>query len=290
MTPETCRLCGGPLVQRWAEIPVAITPPLTRPVLECDRCGAWALELPPGVGDESYYESKPASDHAVLETGVKRFQRVHRAVREALGREPESVLDVGSAQGAHLAEYPEAVRKLAIEPSASAIEALTARGITWVGPYLGQTPDVTAEAVTCIDVLEHVTEPLALLRDLDAAVSPGGILVIVTGDSRSIPALIAGRRWQYIGLPEHTSVFSWASLKPILVDDLGYVVIKRTAIPNEDPGLRYFARFAVGTVRELAFRLLGEGTMKRLESQNRAWFPYFFDNLMVVLRKRLTET
>ncbi len=264
---------------------MAVTPIVTRAVLECPRCGAWAMDLLPGIGDAGYYKSKPQSDHVILETGVSRFRQVHRAVADALGREPVSVLDVGSAEGGHLAVYPDSVRKLAVEPSDSAIEALARRGITWLGPSLTHAAGATAEAVTCIDVLEHVPDPLALLRDLDAAVQPGGVLVLVTGDSTSIPARMAGRRWQYISLPEHTSVFRWDSLKPILVDDLGYRVIKRTSIANEDPNLRYFARFALGAIREGVFRLLGTTTMRRIEAENRAWFPFFFDNLMVVLRK-----
>jgi SAM-dependent methyltransferase len=55
-----------------------------------------------------------------------------------------------------------------------------------IGPY---------DVVTLVDVIEHVPDPLGLLRQIRAALRPNGILLIVTPDVRSIAARVMGWRW-----------------------------------------------------------------------------------------------
>ncbi|MFK7931764.1 MAG: class I SAM-dependent methyltransferase, partial [Myxococcota bacterium] len=51
------------------------------------------------------------------------------------------------------------------------------------------------EWVTCADVIEHVTDPVSLLRGLAASVQPGGTVVVTTPDVESLARRVFGKRW-----------------------------------------------------------------------------------------------
>lgn len=283
---RSCRLCGSPLRLRWDSVGVATMPEQTRDVRECVACGAWWMDAVPGVGDDAYYRSKPEADHLALGTGTGRFRRVRAAIVQALGHEPRSILDVGAARGAHLAVYGRSVHKAAVEPAESARTNLANLGIEWLGPSVDWvTEGRTFEVVTCLDVLEHVQDPREFLHAVDRAVTDDGLLVLVTGDSRPLPSRIARRRWQYVALPEHRAAFRWRSLRPIVEDALRYRLVRRSWIANEEVTIRYLARFGIGLIREAALRVAPEADARRHERADRAWFPFFFDNMLIVLRK-----
>lgn len=56
-------------------------------------------------------------------------------------------------------------------------------------------PDATIGMAAMIHVLDHVLEPLALLRRLAAKLLPGGSLAIVTHNEASTMARVLGERW-----------------------------------------------------------------------------------------------
>lgn len=106
----------------------------------------------------------------------------------------ESVLDVGAGVGhdvrALIAEFPHLGCNV-VEPNQALRDAMPAR----VLPY-AHLAEATGEydLVLCIDVLEHVTEPEALLTEIMARVKDGGLLVEATAThDQSTP----------LHLPEH---------------------------------------------------------------------------------------
>jgi SAM-dependent methyltransferase len=260
--------------------------PRFRNLHECEACRAYWSRLPAGTGDAAYYRAKPVQDHRALEGGVARFLRVRRAVERAVGRARFSILDVGCAQGAHLAVYGAGVDKAGVEPSFSARPTLEARGIRWLGSGLEAIPDgTTFDAVTCLDVLEHVEQPRVLLEGMDRVLARGGVLALVTGDVDALSARVAGRRWLYFALPEHCSFFSWRALGRFLVDRKGYRLVRRTRIANQDQDLAYVLAFVRGLAREAILRLVSAERVRAYEREGRARFSFFRDNMLVVLRK-----
>lgn len=66
--------------------------------------------------------------------------------------------------------------------------------------------------VTLDQVIEHVADPLALLRDAAAVLRPGGTLLLSTPNARSVMARGLGRSWVHWHTPYHLQLFSKKSL------------------------------------------------------------------------------
>jgi SAM-dependent methyltransferase len=71
-----------------------------------------------------------------------------------------------------------------------------------VGPY---------DVITLIDVIEHVSDPVALLENARDILAPAGVLVIVTPDVGSIAARVFGSRWWHYRVA-HVGYFNRANL------------------------------------------------------------------------------
>jgi 2-polyprenyl-3-methyl-5-hydroxy-6-metoxy-1,4-benzoquinol methylase len=273
---------------RYEDILIA-TPPAAAPRLRslwgCTRCHAYWTRLPGEIGTSEYYREKPEVDHHLLEGGLDRFRRVRRAVEAALGAESYRVLDVGCAAGAHLNIYPATVGKFGVEPARSAAEALRRRGVTWLGPSAADAPTAAFEAVTALDVLEHVEQPRPFLDELDRCVAPGGVVALVTGNIDSPSARLGGRRWLYYALPEHCSFFSARALRSYWVGERGYEAVGRTWIANQDVDAAYVLDFLRGAGREAVLKVLPHERVRAIERRGGGRFPFFCDNMLLTFRR-----
>lgn len=150
------------------------------------------------------------------------------------------------------------------------------------------------DGVTLINVLEHVPDPVTLLRDVSAALAPGGRLVVRVPNDFS-PLQIAahralgGRRW-WVAVPDHVNYFDIASVSA-LIERVGLEVVDLSAdFPMELfllMGDDYVADPAVGrTVHERRRRaeLALDPTTRR--SIGRAWAAAGVGrNVLVVARR-----
>jgi SAM-dependent methyltransferase len=256
-----------------------------RSIRECDRCHAYWSRLPADVASPRYYREKPEEDHVQLETGRQRFRRVRAHLEAGLGREPRRLLDVGCAAGAHFDVYSEGVERFGVEPAASAESILRGRGVTWLGASLDDAPTGGFDAVTSLDVLEHIERPRPFLEGLDRCLAPGGVLALVTGDIDSPSARWGGRRWLYYALPEHCAFYSERALRRYWVEEKGYEPLQKTWIANTDVDAAYVRGFLRGVGREAVMRALPKHRASEIERAGRARFPFFCDNLLVTYRK-----
>jgi SAM-dependent methyltransferase len=68
---------------------------------------------------------------------------------------------------------------------------------------------------TLVDILEHTPDPRKLVEKARDWLNPGGILVIVTPDIKSLAARLAGNRWWHFR-PGHLGYFQRQSLQKLL--------------------------------------------------------------------------
>lgn len=135
-----------------------------------------------------------------------------------LGRAPDSAADIGCGQGARLAFLRElGVGRLA-GCELDAIGAKLARETYGLDVRRGDAStlkDLRFQLVFLSEVVEHVLDPLLLLRQCAQLLEPGGILVISTPNSAA--RFRAGRRWKgFFADFDHITLFSDSSLTTAL--------------------------------------------------------------------------
>jgi SAM-dependent methyltransferase len=119
------------------------------------------------------------------------------------------VLDVGCYRGDFLEILPERYQKFGIEPSYSACQISKTRGITMIAPSINEIDDckTTFQAITLLDLIEHMSDPLDTLRKLCNLLAPGGIIILSTGNTDALPwRLMRLDYWYYYS--EHVSFFN----------------------------------------------------------------------------------
>ena len=126
-----------------------------------------------------------------------------------------TLLDVGAGAGLLVDEARRrGLAAVGVEPSRSLVDYAGRLGIDLLQGVFPH-PDLTGrtfDAITIVDVIEHVTDPVAMLRDAAAALNPGGVIVVVTPDAGSLAARVMGTRWWHFRLA-HIGYFKRASLQ-----------------------------------------------------------------------------
>lgn len=92
------------------------------------------------------------------------------------------------------------------------------------------------DAITMMDLLEHVADPASLLAKAASILREDGVLVILTPDAGSPVSRLLGSRWPEVQrVPEHLVLFSVEGLSQLL----------------EDHGFETFAQHSVGKTSNL---------------------------------------
>jgi 2-polyprenyl-3-methyl-5-hydroxy-6-metoxy-1,4-benzoquinol methylase len=120
-------------------------------------------------------------------------------------------LDVGCGNGAHLL----LLKRLGWEVSGFDLSDHTAPEVRAAGIKVltGRLEDLSSlqgrfELITMWHVLEHVDDPLAILRWLRQMLAPHGILMLEFPNSDSLAARLFGRNWIAYDLPRHLSHYT----------------------------------------------------------------------------------
>jgi len=151
-------------------------------------------EAPPSDGDSEAIRLQ-AEEHPLIEDAPPATAAEHclrlmhlRAYDEAVGHAAgRDVLDVGCNTGYGTMRFvPVARRVVGVDVSARAIEAARERAIDGVpefvlsGGFALPFPDTSFDLVTSFQVLEHVPDPVAFLRELARVARPGGQVILAT--------------------------------------------------------------------------------------------------------------
>jgi SAM-dependent methyltransferase len=199
-----------------------------------DAASGRALGLPPGVALEAtgQDEKKYSTTNPVVRRLIARWLDV---VRDAIGEHPRLVVDVGTGEGfAAERTIPHGLPFVGVEYREGKIRAATERldAVRGVVGDAGQLPLRTASApvVTCIEVLEHLTDPGVAVGEL-ARITAGRCVVSVPWE----PIFRAGNFGRGKNLsrlgndPEHFQQFNPKRLRQLLEERFARVTIRTSA-------------------------------------------------------------
>jgi len=182
----------------------------------CRDCTFVYANPAPGADSlEAMYASLEDSDYGMEADNRGRNFKVILDRLQKIIPSGGDLLDVGAASGIfmHLARE-RGFRVHGVEPSVQLVtEARERYGLDVVQGTVDQLPTETKyHVITCLDLIEHMADPLAEMRRITAHLEPGGILVMVTPDIRSLAARLTGRRWWHFRIA-HVNFFSRCSLE-----------------------------------------------------------------------------
>lgn len=180
-------------------------------------------------------------------------------IAQALTARPgaKTLLDIGAAAGllVKLAQ-DQGLQAEGVEPSVELVES--AQRLHGVNLIQGTVPHERLrgrrfDVVFLADVIEHVSDPVALLGHARNLVEPGGVLVVVTPDLGSVARRLLGKRWWHFRLA-HVGYFDEGSLETAC-RGAGLAVTRR---------LRAKWFFRVSYLAERLLRYLPLGALERL--------------------------
>lgn len=92
------------------------------------------------------------------------------------------------------------------------------RSINGLTVHLGslesiQFPDHTFDVITSNHVIEHVHDPIALIRECLRVLKPGGQLILATPNIESFGHQVFERNWSHLDPPRHLQLFTMKSLR-----------------------------------------------------------------------------
>jgi SAM-dependent methyltransferase len=208
------------------------------------------------------------------------------------------VLDIGCFRGDFLAWLGKRYDLYGIEPNAAAAEVAVGRGITIIGRELdGELGLYNGKfgAVILMDVLEHVPDPLAALAKVRRLLVPGGIVIILTGDSCYWVSRLSLPFYWYMGYPIHLVYLGrrflrWAAAKQ------SYKTVYRSRISHDPTSLRRSWRARLRAIAVIIARFCKNGSLTRWINSLRPFaklakatepprFPELPDHMLVLLRR-----
>ena len=197
------------------------------PLMRCQGCGLRYQNPRPGPAAIAAFYPDSYGSYASASAGLSarrglagalvrraqfgRVRRLERAVA-ALPSQPRRLLDIGCASGLFLeAAQRRGWAVAGVELNVRAAEAVSVRlGVpVFAGPFeRARYPDAAFDAVTLWDVLEHLHDPLAALREVRRVLRPGGALFVRVPNAASYVARLCGGYWSGYDLPRHLTHFT----------------------------------------------------------------------------------
>jgi SAM-dependent methyltransferase len=130
-----------------------------------------------------------------------------------------SILDVGCFTGdllSLLAAHGWDVYGLELQPEAVRIARERLPGRVYQADVHGKDfPELQFDVVSMLGLIEHVVDPVQMIRRGAELVRPGGVLLVQTPDSGSILARVMGRLWPMYEPVEHIHVFTRRALTTV---------------------------------------------------------------------------
>lgn len=213
---------------------------LVHALVRCLDCGL--VTLPLAYAPPVSYED--AADPYYIEQAPQRIANAHRLL--SLVPRGGHLLEIGCACGFLLVAARE--------------RGFSVRGVemsAWASQYARETygldvrtgtleaaalPADSVDVCVMADVIEHLFDPSATLREIHRVLVPGGRLLLLTPDVGSITARLAGSRWWGL-LDDHYFYFSRQTLRRLLERE-GFAVERLRALGRVFPAAHWAFKLA----------------------------------------------
>lgn len=175
--------------------------------------------------------------------------RAHRFVRSVPSRPNDTLLDVGCGNGWFLHRMTWAGWQASgIDPDASAVAMAKAAGLDAQIGVLGEDtfPPGKFGVITLNHVMEHLPDPVAVLRHCFGLLRPGGLLWIATPNLDSRGHHIFGRDWLALDPPRHLVIFNRSALEAAVVQAGFEILSDPPLLPQAVREHAFSARLAAG--------------------------------------------
>ncbi len=269
--PELCYLCASPVELRYPattkpeEESYAITENRTGRhgnLFACPNCGLWMLSK---VEREAFAAIPSTPDPTYLEEEAGR-RKASRKVLERIERLATrgKILDIGSSAGFFLAEaknrgwdttgieFSSWSKKYAEEHFGLTIYNQPLERMNW--------QKESFDAITMLDVIEHLTDPRHVLAEVKKILKPNGVLVLTTPNIGGLASKLTKEKW-YAILPGHLFYFSSKTLEKTL-NEAGFRAVQKKTHTRYFSAAYFFYR--LGGYLSLMEKLGRSGALKKL--------------------------
>ena len=267
-----CAVCGGTL----------LTAPKVRlrqaALFECSSCHSWTYwPRQTASGQQSLHDSAEYYDHPYFELRRRISPSLRARCRQTFARIGRA-LDVGSLRGqpfldvgcdtgvfAQCAAEEFGVKPIGIDVAARAVEQARQSGIEVYQSPLEDAPERLRELplIAAIDLVEHVADPGAFLREIRGRLRSGGVAYLETPNIDSkvyrlgcwLSALSGGRPaalFDRLFPPQHVQYFTRQSFFT-LAQQSGFeiVSVETRSLPSGDIATSSFVRLGMGAMQAL---------------------------------------
>ncbi len=239
METISCNLCGSSeTVQVYQNLPdyYLNTPCVHVTLVRCSNCGL-IYQNPRPTPEEigKYYEGDYppfAAQSFTRKSGWLREKALQYGQKKRIRyvthvKQGGKLLDIGCATGAFLKSL-KASRSFdphGVEINPLAAELARTLGLDVRTGSLKEAAysDNFFDVVTMWDVLEHLHDPTANLREIWRVLKPGGALIIRVPNGGSLDARLFSQTWAGLDPPRHLYVFTYTTLVNIL-ENTGFSV------------------------------------------------------------------
>lgn len=156
-----------------------------------------------------------------------------RMVKTKLRKDHFSMFDIGCGTGWTSSIWKEAGAEVTgLEPSLKRAAIAEERyGLKIINSYIEQlNSDVKYDVIVMRHVVEHIDDPLTILKSLRSHLKENGLIVVVVPNIDCIGRFIFGSRWTWV-LPLHCDFFSPRSTR-YLAEQAGFDVVSLYQTPS----------------------------------------------------------
>lgn len=198
-------------------------------IKNCATCDTLFVENLPSPEDlaviyttDGYYGLPPDAMQRIVDENQRRLKIIRHLKPNG------KLLDIGCAHGLLLDQAAqEGYETFGVEPSSKNAEEATRKGHVvfngWLDEFAAQNVDKRFDIITCLDVIEHISNPKEFLSLAASLLARDGIMVVSTPNYSGVVAKLLGVRDPYMTPPEHITFLTTAGMS-CLASGCGLIV------------------------------------------------------------------